>query len=552
MDLKPINETLTRTLRKQVSSCEPLASSSAISRLRSWKSNPARWGEVFLVNHDGSPRRYRWYQEQDLECKSDRIIHLDGRGVGKTYNLSTLLLWYCHVNRGKSVLVAAPYRGQLDPIIGEVEFQLHNAPALHEVVAREKSGRFKIKRSPHVDITFKNGCTAHFRPAGTRGDAFRSLHVDLILVDEAAWLPEAAWTALMPCLNPGGEMRVYSTPNGLRDRTYYQLTGLDARKKGWTVFRWPAWIAPDWNDKRREDLIAFYGGEGTAGWRHEVAGEHGQPTYGAFSAALVMKAVAEIEGYRRADLVGEDFTDCLNERESRERLELLADLAGGRGRCWVGVDTGYTNDPTEVIVLEEDENEVLSLVARIHAERLPYPLVSELIALVDTVFDPIGIGLDRGGNGAAVEQELVSLDKFKDRGMPGKLVAYDFGGSIAVGEDAGGREIRKRTKEEMSRLISKALSAGKLRIPKQDPEVEDQLCTQTYVRTERGVVYSKGRDHVVDALRTALLRRAQEIDPQYDSGEIVITKVPMARFTLPWFREGGKEGSRWPEATWGR
>ncbi len=535
MDPKPMNEALTKALSKKtnpdktaagkyndtVSADGPSVSPAALSRLHSWKTNPARWGEIFLVNRDGSPRRYRWYQRQDMECMSDRIIHLDGRAVGKTYNLTTLLLWFCHVNRGKSVLVAAPYRGQLDPIISETEFQLHHAPALSEAVAKEKSGRFKIKRTPHVDIVFKNGCTAHFRPAGTRGDAFRSLHVDLILADEAAWLPEAAWTALMPCLNPGGMMRVYSTPNGLRDRTYYQLTGPDARKKGWTIFRWPAWIAPDWSGKRRKDLLTFYGGDGTAGWRHEVAGEHGQPTYGAFSAALVMKAVSDIEGYRRTDLVGEDFTDCANEREARERLELLADLSGGRGRCWVGVDTGYTSDPTEVIVLEEDEDEVLSLVMRIHAERLPYPLVSELIALVDTVFDPVGIGLDRGGNGAAVEQELVSLDKFRDRCMLGKLVAYDFGGSIAVGEDANGMEIRKRCKEEMSRLIAKALSAGKLRIPRQDPEVEDQLCTQTYVRTERGIVYSKGSDHVNDALRTALLRRAQEIDPQYDPVFIV-------------------------------
>ena len=55
--------------------------------------SPARWGEAFLVNRDGSPRRYRWYQEKDLECRDERIVHLDGRAVGKTVNLATLLLW---------------------------------------------------------------------------------------------------------------------------------------------------------------------------------------------------------------------------------------------------------------------------------------------------------------------------------------------------------------------------------------------------------------------------------------------------------------------------
>ncbi len=494
--------------------------------------SPARWGEAFLVNRDGSPRCYRWYQEKDLSCRDDRIVHLDGRAVGKTVNLATLLLWFCHVNRGKSVLVAAPFQSQLNTIIEEAEFQIHQVEALRDAVAREKSGRLRIKRRQHVEIVFANSCTAYFRPAGTKGDAFRSLHVDFILVDEAAWLPEAAWTALMPCLNPGGVLRSYSTPSGLRDRTYYRAT----QGKGWTVFRWPSWIAPDWDDVRREDLLTFYGGDGTAGWRREVAGEHGQPSYGAFNAALVMKAVAHIEGYRKVILRGEDFEDCAGETEKRLRLEDLLGLDGGGGRCWIGVDTGYTHDPTEALVLEEDEDGVLSLVLRVHAERLPYPLVSELIALLDTVYDPIGIGLDRGGNGAAVEQELTGLDKFSTRGMAAKLVAYDFGGTIAVGEDANGNEIRKRVKEEMSRLINKALSAGKLRIPKDDPEVEDQLCTQTYVRTERGVVYSKGADHVNDALRTALLRRAQEIDPQYEPVFINLPFVHFQPVKFPWER----------------
>jgi hypothetical protein len=494
--------------------------------------SPPRWGETFLVNRDGSPRRYRWYQEEDLSCRDERIVHLDGRAVGKTVNLATLLLWFCHVNRGKSVLVAAPFQSQLNTIIEEVEFQIHHVEALRDAVARERSGRLRIKRRQHVEIVFANGCTAYFRPGGTKGDAFRSLHVDFILVDEAAWLPEAAWTALMPCLNSGGMLRAYSTPSGLRDRTYYRAT----QGKGWKVFRWPSWIAPEWDGVRRDGLLAFYGGEGTAGWRHEVAGEHGQPSYGAFNAAQVMKAVADIDGYRKIVIRGEDFDGCAGELESRLRLENLLGLDGGGGRCWIGVDTGYTHDPTEALVLEEDENEVLSLILRVHAERLPYPLVSELIALLDTVYNPIGIGLDRGGNGAAVEQELVGLDKFKDRFMMGTLVAYDFGGTIAVGEDTNGQEIRKRTKEEMTRLINKALSTGKLRIPKDDPVVEDQLCTQTYVRTERGIVYSKGNDHIVDAMRCAFLRRAQETDLQYDPVFINLPFVHFQPVKFPWDR----------------
>ena len=82
----------------------------------------------------------------------------------------------------------------------------------------------------------------------------------------------------------------------------------------------------------------------------------------------------------------------------------------------------------------------------------------------------------------------------------------------------------------MTSLINKALGAHKLVLPKQDHHVEDQLCTQTYVLTDRGVVYSKGNDHIVDAMRCALLRRAQEKSDFYDPIEIV-PEMFIARLT---------------------
>lgn len=136
--------------------------------------------------------------------------------------------------------------------------------------------------------------------------------------------------------------------------------------------------------------------------------------------------------------------------------------------------------------------ETLTLVLRIHAEQVPYPVISEIIALVDRVYSPVGLGVDRGGNGMSVVQELMGLDKFRDRHFAGRLVGYDFGSSIAVGEDERGRPIKKRTKEQMTSLINKALGTHKLVLPEQDHDVEDQLCTQTYVLTDRGVIYSKG------------------------------------------------------------
>jgi len=308
--------------------------------------SPASWGETFLFDRNGQPRRYRDYQRQDLECDSPRIVHMDGRAVGKTVDLATLVLWFAFTNPGKSVLVAAPYQGHLDTIIEEVEHQLDASAALHDSVARNSKGLPKIRRKPYFEIEFTNGVMVYFRPGGTGGAAFRSLHVDFLLVDEAAWLPEASWKALRQCLNAGGQFRVYSTPNGLRDTTYYRIT----QSKEWRQFHWPSWSAPDWSPQREKELLDFYGGRDTPGWQHEVAGEHGKPTYGAFNTVEVLRALTDVPDYRRVVLTGEALQGCDDERGIRDRLELLLDLKGGHGVYWLGGDLGYTSDPTELLL----------------------------------------------------------------------------------------------------------------------------------------------------------------------------------------------------------
>ncbi len=58
-----------------------------------------------------------------------------------------------------------------------------------------------------------------------------------------------------------------STPNGLRNTTYYRLTFSEQ----FAMFRWPSWLNPHWNDEREAELLEFYGGRDTSGWQHEVA-----------------------------------------------------------------------------------------------------------------------------------------------------------------------------------------------------------------------------------------------------------------------------------------
>ena len=476
-------------------------------RLFEFFKSPVSWGEGYLQNRDGNPRRYWAHQIEDLECQDRNIIHLDGRDSGKTVVLSTLALHYSFITKGSSMLIAAPHQGHLDSIIEEVEFQINNNPDLLASIARTPQGRLKIIRKPYFKIEFSNGNVIYFRPAGAYGDAFRSLHVDCILVDEGAWLPEKAWKALRQCLKAGGTLRIYSTPNGLRDTTYYRLT----QSSQWKVFRWPSWLNPDWTEEREKELLEFYGGRDTAGWQHEVAGEHGRPSYGAFNMEYLTLCRQEVPEYQMVSITGEELKDCENEEAVEDRLDMLLNLVPQSGTFWVGSDTGYTNDPTEIVLFKETEEQgriKLKLILRVHLEHVVYPHVAACLAIIDRYYNPAGLGVDNGGNGLSVVQELTCLDKYRPLGLKDRIRGFNFGSSTSIYLDDG-REVKKPTKEFMTSLINGALQRRELVLPITDQTIESEFTTQTYTLKNGRIQYSKGNDHIIDAVRCALLIRQQ-------------------------------------------
>ena len=58
----------------------------------------------------------------------------------------------------------------------------------------------------------------------------------------------------------GGTLRIYSTPNGLRDTTYYRLTCSTVPSVPLALL-----VEPIWNEEREAELEEFYGGKDSAG-----------------------------------------------------------------------------------------------------------------------------------------------------------------------------------------------------------------------------------------------------------------------------------------------
>lgn len=77
----------------------------------------------------------------------------------------------------------------------------------------------------------------------------------------------------------------------------------------------------------------------------------------------------------------------------------------------------------------------------------------------------------------------------------------------------------------MTSLINGAVQRKQLIFPSEDLEVEDQFTTHTYTLRDGKVIYSKGNDHIVYAVRCAMLVREEgNFDPL---GEETVSLKPV-------------------------
>lgn len=133
----------------------------------------------------------------------------------------------------------------------------------------------------------------------------------------------------------------------------------------------------------------------------------------------------------------------------------------------------------------------------LHASRMPQPEHKAF----QRYFLTMKKQLDDAGRVADPRQD-------KELDLDGRLKGYDFGGMtrLAVRD---GRDVKKRTKELMTSLINGAMQRKQVDFPAEDVEIEDQFTTHTYTLRDALVIYSKGNDHIIDAIRCAVLIREE-------------------------------------------
>ena len=152
------------------------------------------------------------WQEQVLATKGNIVLR-SGRQVGKSTIVSIKAGDYALNNENKAVMIIAKVERQALLLFEKI---------LSHIYMKDKKQIKKGKDRPTKHkLMLKNGSIIHCLPAGESGYGIRGFTIDLLIADEAAFIPDDVWAAVTPMLaTTGGDIWLLSTPFGRQGYFY--------------------------------------------------------------------------------------------------------------------------------------------------------------------------------------------------------------------------------------------------------------------------------------------------------------------------------------------
>ncbi|MDQ3641562.1 MAG: terminase family protein [Actinomycetota bacterium] len=426
-----------------------------------------------------------WRHQLEVVRSPARIRAIcSGRQAGKSRTLSILALHTAYATAGARVLILSAGEDVAKELLASIA-ALAQAPMLAGSVLDENSGR----------LSLSNGSEIISVPASTKQVRGRS--IDLLILDEAAFMDEELWTAARYTVvaRPGSKIVMASTPFGRADRFFavtYRAGLARNRVEGYESFHWPSTASP------------LVDKELLKGWR----------------------STSTDREYRREVLA--EWVDDQGAYFTSEELDTaccdypLTPPEQARGRPAVaGVDWGFSADANAVALLSVDE--VLTLERGTDGPVYAVPWVEEAFrtpyaTFIDRVVE-IGDNPSRYGErsvyifsrrhgynlhtvvsemngvGGMPTQELTQ--RLRERALPGNV--------LGVHTDA-------RLKENAFGTLKMWMQQGRLALPRH-PALLRQLAALEFETTEAGTVRiavpdRAGHDDLVMALCLATHHQA--------------------------------------------
>src|SRR3990167_2276464 len=485
--------------------------------------------------------------------RSQRVLACTGRKIAKTIVIESkvLRLGLYHTHKGSGVteaMVFTPRDAQLSPIVDRIFARIDRNPFLKEFVADRRRGEAPTLR-------FHSGLLWYFRIEGVSGtdQNMVGLRARFILGDEMAFGNQICHTSRIQTALPTCEWWYSGVPNGLRSSPFYRLDQTTEGKQ-WSRHKYPTFINPLYqNPDARKQLETAYGGKNTHGYRTQVLGEWGDELITSFPPGTM--AVHN----------GPYFTAELTSAVENNKQAILRALGfpSIRGEQFaIGLDYGFSPDPTELLVAAQRGPNRWECVCRITMRQVALPIQMLVVRVLN---EKILAGPLASFCTDKIElvQMLQTDDPVKEaafiRSVPGGTTeALDTQGrTITQEKDGVESPVMVRVKEHLTDRLrafmlnaSLGLEGQKLWLGQDTPVIEE-LANTTERKTPSGYTVYYGPpdpdrsgvtlDHRTDALRflaDSIIRATSPVDEE-DEGEFLLAMGwagPAKDFTPAWSR----------------
>jgi hypothetical protein len=160
------------------------------------------------------------YEHKKTGPQDNRISMLCARQSGKSSIVAALALWVVKTFRGAVVLIAAPTEKQAQDTMRKIK----------ELMSQDRDIK-DLHTDSRSEVVLENGSRIVSKPwTSIRGESAP----DLIIMDEAGWIPDEAYVTVRPTLtnNPFAVLVMLTTPHGKRGFFYKAWSS----SKIWTKF----------------------------------------------------------------------------------------------------------------------------------------------------------------------------------------------------------------------------------------------------------------------------------------------------------------------------
>lgn len=379
------------------------------------------------------------WQKEILKTKGNLVLR-SGRQVGKSTIVARKAGDYAVKNRNSNIMVISAVERQSYLLFEKILQYLEQYYKNYIKKGKDKPTKHKL--------SLTNGSVIYSLPTGLSGMGIRGYTINLLIADEAAFIPEDVWTAVTPMITmTGGYIWLLSTPHGKRG--YYYNCFFDDSFTSFHISTEDVLNFENRTEKQKEDLKKHLDLEQKRMTKLQYAQEY----LGEFIDEL--KQVFSDEIIKKC---------CILKRPSN--------IEKGDRIYYLGADiAGLGGDEITLEIIKKLDNENFIQIENIIRKKQLTTETSKDIITLNKKYEFYKIGVDDGGVGFGVFSQLLDEDETKR-----KTYALN-NASRPLNKD--GTKNKKLLKEEMYMNLLALMESGKIKLL-DDDEIAQSLKSIQY------------------------------------------------------------------------